>query len=94
MQLDKQFEYDKNFGRIYEIIVGEKLASSFLTMDVHDKKQKPEIQIHLLQALPGKSRKAAVQHGDVIRKCFLKHGSWTFISFHIHSIILLLDFVK
>lgn len=39
MQLDKQFEYDKNFGRIYEIIVGEKLASSFLTMDVHDKKQ-------------------------------------------------------
>lgn len=39
MELDKQFEYDKNFGRIYEIIVGEKLASSFLTMDVHDKEQ-------------------------------------------------------
>ena len=41
MELDKQFEYDKNFGRIYEIIVGEKLASSFLTMDVHDKKTVP-----------------------------------------------------
>ena len=69
-------------------------SATRLFSDVHDKKQKPEIQLHLLQALPGKRIKAAVQHGDVIRKCFLKHGSWTFISFHIHSIIFLLDFVK